>query len=98
MLGKKEGYAMCGGYIHGMSGFFFTEGPVYNFGDAEKSGTARYVWFYRGMLEEGVYLAPPKFEAGSTGLVHSPEHIQKTIAAAEGFTADLLWQRQFLYL
>uniref|UniRef100_A0A7N2MXQ7 Glutamate-1-semialdehyde 2,1-aminomutase n=1 Tax=Quercus lobata TaxID=97700 RepID=A0A7N2MXQ7_QUELO len=38
----------------------------------------------QGMLEEGVYLAPPKFEAGSTGLVHSPEHIQKTIAAAEG--------------
>ena len=50
------------------------------------------------MLEEGVYLAPPKFEAGSTGLVHSPEHLQKTIAAAEGFTADLPWQWQFLYL
>ena len=50
------------------------------------------------MLEEGVYLAPPKFEAGSTGLVHSPEHIQKTTAAAEGFTADLLWQWQFLYI
>ena len=43
MLGKKAGHAMYSGYIHGMSGFFFTEGPVYNFGDAKKSCTARYV-------------------------------------------------------
>ncbi|KAK9988857.1 hypothetical protein SO802_029096 [Lithocarpus litseifolius] len=34
--GKKAGHAMCGGYIHRMFGFSFTEGPVYNFGDAKK--------------------------------------------------------------
>lgn len=36
MLGKKAGHAMCGGYIHGMSGFFFTEGPVYTLGMQRK--------------------------------------------------------------
>ncbi|RYR67681.1 hypothetical protein Ahy_A03g014066 isoform B [Arachis hypogaea] len=29
--GKKAGHAICGGHISGMFGFFFTEGPVYNF-------------------------------------------------------------------
>ncbi|KAK9988863.1 hypothetical protein SO802_029102, partial [Lithocarpus litseifolius] len=66
-----------------MFGFFFTEGPVYNFGDAKKSNTAKFARFYRGMLEEGVYFAPSQFEAGFTSLAHTPEDIQETIAAAE---------------
>ncbi|XP_024972622.1 glutamate-1-semialdehyde 2,1-aminomutase, chloroplastic [Cynara cardunculus var. scolymus] len=81
--GKKGGHAICGGYISGMFGFFFTEGPVYNFEDAKKSDTAKFAKFYRGMLEEGVYLAPSQFEAGFTGLAHTPEDIQRTIDAAE---------------
>lgn len=81
--GKKAGHAMCGGYIRGMFGFFFTDGPVYNFGDAKKSDTAKFARFYRGMLEEGVYFAPSQFEAGFTSLAHTTEDIQRTIAAAE---------------
>ena len=37
---------MCGGYIRGMFGFFFTEGPIYNFGDAKESDTAKFARFY----------------------------------------------------
>ncbi|XP_022730155.1 glutamate-1-semialdehyde 2,1-aminomutase, chloroplastic-like isoform X2 [Durio zibethinus] len=81
--GKKTGHAICGGYIRGMFGFFFTEGPVHNFDDAKKSDAAKFARFYRGMLEEGVYFAPSRFEAGFTSLAHSSEDIQKTIAAAE---------------
>lgn len=81
--GKKAGHAICGGYISGMFGFFFTEGPVYNFDDAKKCDTAKFGRFYRGMLEEGVYFAPSQFEAGFTSLAHTPEDIQNTIAAAE---------------
>lgn len=80
--GKKAGHAMCGGYIRGMFGFFFTDGPVYNFEDAKKSDTDKFGRFYRGMLEEGVYFAPSQFEAGFTGLTHTPEDIQRTIDAA----------------
>nr|XP_008374210.2 glutamate-1-semialdehyde 2,1-aminomutase 2, chloroplastic-like [Malus domestica] len=80
--GKRAGHAMCGGYISGMFGFFFTEGPVYNFEDAKKSDTAKFAKFYRG-LEEGVYLAPSQFEAGFTSLAHTTEDIQNTIAAAD---------------
>ncbi|XP_015952068.1 glutamate-1-semialdehyde 2,1-aminomutase, chloroplastic [Arachis duranensis] len=81
--GKKVGHAICGGHISGMFGFFFTEGPVYNFADAKKSDTAKFAKFYWGMLAEGVYLAPSQFEAGFTSLAHSPDDIEKTIAAAE---------------
>ncbi|KAE8688097.1 Glutamate-1-semialdehyde 2,1-aminomutase [Hibiscus syriacus] len=81
--GKKTGHAICGGHICGMFGFFFTEGPVHNFDDAKKSDTAKFARFHRGMIEEGVYLAPSQFEAGFTSLAHSSEDIEKTIAAAE---------------
>ncbi|KAK2965707.1 hypothetical protein RJ640_022234 [Escallonia rubra] len=81
--GKKAGHAVCGGYISGMFGFFFTEGPVFNFEDAKKSDTAKFARFFRGMLEEGAYFAPSKFEAGFTSLAHTSEDIQRTIAAAE---------------
>ncbi|PIA41977.1 hypothetical protein AQUCO_02100070v1 [Aquilegia coerulea] len=81
--GKKAGHEMCGGYIRGMYGFFFTGGPVYNFGDAKKSDTAKFARFYWGMLEEGVYFAPSQFEAGFTSLAHTSGDIQQTIEAAE---------------
>ncbi|KAF6137947.1 hypothetical protein GIB67_041820 [Kingdonia uniflora] len=81
--GKKAGHEMCGGYISGMFGFFFTNGPVNSFDDAKKSDSAKFAKFYRGMLEEGVYFAPSQFEAGFTSLAHTSEDIRRTIAAAE---------------
>ncbi|CAM9001082.1 unnamed protein product [Rhodiola kirilowii] len=81
--GKKNGHEMCGGFISGMFGFFFTKGPVHNFDDAKKSDTAKFARFYQGMLREGVYLAPSQFEAGFTSLAHSAEDIQRTVAAAD---------------
>ncbi|KAL4306521.1 hypothetical protein AHAS_Ahas16G0186600 [Arachis hypogaea] len=87
--GKKAGHAICGGHISGMFGFFFTEGPVYNFADAKKSDTTKFAKFYWGMLAEGVYLAPSQFQAGFTSLAHSPDDIEKTIAAAEKVFIDI---------
>uniref|UniRef100_A0A0D6QW85 glutamate-1-semialdehyde 2,1-aminomutase n=1 Tax=Araucaria cunninghamii TaxID=56994 RepID=A0A0D6QW85_ARACU len=34
--GSNAGHKICVGHISGMFGFFFTEGPVYNFADAKK--------------------------------------------------------------
>ncbi|KAG8496531.1 hypothetical protein CXB51_007649 [Gossypium anomalum] len=87
--GKKTGHAICGGHIRGMFGFFFTEGPVHNFDDAKKSDATKFVRFYQGMLREGVYFAPSQFEAGFTSLAHSPEDIQKTVAAAENVLSKI---------
>ncbi|KAF5193548.1 Glutamate-1-semialdehyde 2,1-aminomutase [Thalictrum thalictroides] len=38
--GKKARHEVCGGYISGMYGCFFAEGPIYNFDDAKKNDTA----------------------------------------------------------
>ncbi|XP_072981449.1 glutamate-1-semialdehyde 2,1-aminomutase, chloroplastic-like [Typha angustifolia] len=81
--GKRSGHEICGGHIRGMFGFFFTNGPVNNFEDAKKSDTSKFAKFHRGMLEEGVYLAPSQYEAGFTSLAHTSKDIEQTVAAAE---------------
>ncbi|KAJ6358651.1 hypothetical protein OIU76_000381 [Salix suchowensis] len=40
-------------------------------------------YFFQGMVREGACFAPSQFQAGFTGLAHTAEDIQKTIAAAE---------------
>lgn len=49
----------------------------------------KFAKFHRGMLEHGVYLAPSQYEAGFTGLKHSEEDIDATIAAARAVLKDL---------
>jgi glutamate-1-semialdehyde 2,1-aminomutase len=80
---KEAGHEFTAGNIRGMFGFFFQNGPVYNFEDAKKSDTAKFAKFHRGMLAEGVYFAPSQFEAGFTSLAHTEEDIEFTIAAAK---------------
>jgi glutamate-1-semialdehyde 2,1-aminomutase len=81
-IAKSTGHAACGGHISGMFGFFFTAGPVHNYDDAKAADTNKFSTFHRGMLEQGVYLAPSQFEAGFTSLAHTDEDIDKTLAAA----------------
>jgi glutamate-1-semialdehyde 2,1-aminomutase len=81
--GRAEGHELCGGSISGMFGFFFCKGPVNSFEDAEKSDTAKFAKWHRGMLERGVYLAPSQYEAGFTSLAHTEADVDATIAAAK---------------
>ena len=81
-IAKETGHAVCGGNISGMFGLFFCAGPVHNFEDAKQSDVAKFGRFHRGMLEQGIYLAPSQFEAGFTSLAHTEEDIDRTLAAA----------------
>merc|ERR1712216_221791 len=87
--GKDNGHAMSGGSISGMFGFFFCEGPVTCFEEAEQSDLEKFGKWHRGMLEEGVYLAPSQYEAGFMSLAHSEEDVDATIAAAQKVMATL---------
>lgn len=60
---------------------YFTDQPVNNLADAMKSDRDRFARFFRGMLEEGIYLAPSQFEAGFLSLAHTPEDVDRTVAA-----------------
>ena len=80
---RSCGHSVCGGHISGMFGLFFTAGPVHNFADAKTADTEKFGKFHRGMLEQGVYLAPSQFEAGFTSLAHTDADIARTIDAAK---------------
>ncbi len=88
-VGQETGHAMCGGSISGMFGFFFCAGPVHSYDDAKKADTVKFGKFHRGMLEQGIYLAPSQFEAGFTSLAHTDADVDRTIAAARNVLAKI---------
>ena len=69
--------------IGSMMTAFFTQEVVVDYATAKTSDTSRYATFFRGMLEEGVYLAPSQFEAAFVSTAHTDEDISHTIEAAE---------------
>jgi len=82
-IATEAGHAVSGGSISGMFGMFFTDDTVHNYDDAKKSDLSKFSRYHRGMLEQGIYLAPSQFEAGFTSLAHTDEDIDKTLAAAK---------------
>lgn len=88
-VAKETGHAACGGQISGMFGFFFNAGPIHNYEDAKKSDLNKFSRFHRGMLKQGIYLAPSQFEAGFTSLAHTDADVDETLAAAREVMASL---------
>ena len=62
---------------------FFTPESVANYASAKKSDTARFSRYFQGMLDEGIYVAPSQFEAGSMSAAHDDDTIDATVVAAE---------------
>jgi glutamate-1-semialdehyde 2,1-aminomutase len=71
------------GRVGSMAGLFFTDKPVLNFDDAKTSDLDLFSAFYRGMLDQGIYLAPSQFEALFISAAHDKTHISETVRAAE---------------
>ncbi len=61
---------------------YFTDQPVHNLADAMKSDRERFARYFRGMLEQGIFLAPSQFEAGFLSTAHTEADIETTIRAA----------------
>ena len=61
---------------------FFTNRPVTDFAGASSSDTERYAAYFRGMLQQGIYLAPAQFEAMFLGNVHTKDDLMQTVMAA----------------
>ncbi len=80
---RQAGVALYGTCVGTIFSGFFTAGPVVDYASARESDTALFSRFFRGMLEQGVYLAPSQFEAGFTSAVHDGGVVDATIAAAE---------------
>ena len=78
---ENNGFAINGGSVSAMFGFFLCEGPVRNFDEAKTNDGILFGKLHQEMLKRGVYLAPSPFEAGFTSLAHSEEEIDMTIEA-----------------
>jgi glutamate-1-semialdehyde 2,1-aminomutase len=67
--------------IGSLATVFFTSEPVRNYTDAKRSNTKRYARFFREMLDRGILLAPSQFEAAFVSVAHTPQDIDRTLAA-----------------
>jgi glutamate-1-semialdehyde 2,1-aminomutase len=80
---KDAGIALSDNRVGSMFTWFFNPGPVTDWDSASKSNTEAFGKFFRGMLDNGVYLPPSQYEAAFLGAAHTEEDVQRTIAAAK---------------
>ena len=70
--------------IGSMFCLYFTEGPVRNLAEAQRSDRAVFSKYFHACLEAGVYFAPSQFEAGFLSLAHAEADLAETARAAAG--------------
>ena len=73
-LGRKLVFHRIGS----MFCLFFTEGPVFNLADAQRSDRAAFGRFFHACLEGGVYFAPSQFETGFISVAHTDADLEQT--------------------
>ena len=65
--------------IGGMFGFFFSEELPKNIDDVSKTNDEMFSSFINSCIENGIYFAPSKYEAGFISAMHKDIEINKTI-------------------
>jgi glutamate-1-semialdehyde 2,1-aminomutase len=79
---KNAGIPMTANRVGSMFTWFFQPNEICDWDSAEKSDTKAFGNFFRGMLDQGIYLPPSQFEAAFLGAAHTESDIEATIAAA----------------
>jgi glutamate-1-semialdehyde 2,1-aminomutase len=82
-LAEKYGITITVNRVGGAFTVYFTDKAVENYEGAKAADGEQFAQFFRNMLEEGVYLAPSKYEAWFLTTAHSEEDIQFTARAVE---------------
>ena len=79
---SQAGLPVVTNRVGSMLGLFFTDQPVSNFAEAQKSDVALFARYYKEMLQQGIYLAPSQYEAAFVSSAHSEADMETTIQAA----------------
>ncbi|TYV50255.1 glutamate-1-semialdehyde 2,1-aminomutase [Listeria monocytogenes] len=79
----KHGIAVTVNQIVGALTVYFTEDPVTNYAEAGATNGELFGRFFKGMLEEGINLAPSKYEAWFITSAHSEADILETTQAVD---------------
>ena len=69
--------------IGSLSTLLFSENAIKNYTDAKTCDTSLYAKYFKGMLDQGIYLAPAQFEASFVSYAHKEEDIEKTLDSAD---------------
>ena len=69
---------------------YFTSAPVGDLESALRSDRTLYARYFSAMLDRGVYLAPSPFEANFLSAAHTPQEIDRTVAAADASFSHLV--------
>ncbi|MEK3725907.1 glutamate-1-semialdehyde 2,1-aminomutase [Paenibacillus sp. FSL H8-0034] len=80
---RKHGIALTINRIRGSLSTHFCDHPVSNYDEAQDTDGEQFARFFRLMLEQGICLAPSKYEAWFMTAAHTEADIAATIAAAE---------------
>jgi glutamate-1-semialdehyde 2,1-aminomutase len=75
--------------LPGLLTVFFSERPVHDLAGAQACDLRAHAAWCRGLLARGVYPPPSQFEAWFPSLAHTPEHIERTVAAASAAFREL---------
>ncbi len=73
----------------GLLTVFFRGQRVHDLAEAQASDLNGYGAWCRALLARGVYPPPSQFEAWFPSLAHTPEHIERTVAAARAAFAEI---------
>lgn len=75
--------------VGSMIGVFFTDQPVVDYKTAQTSDLERFSAYFRGMIEEGIFLPPSQFEGLFLSTAHTDEDIDHTIEAVHKVFSQL---------
>ncbi|AYC30220.1 glutamate-1-semialdehyde 2,1-aminomutase [Paenisporosarcina cavernae] len=80
---NKYGITITTNRLKGALTIYFTDVKVENYEQAEASNGELFATFFRLMLEQGINLAPSKYEAWFITTAHTEEDIKQSIQAVE---------------
>lgn len=79
----RHGIPLTINRIRGSFSTHFCDHPVTNYEEAQDTDGEAFAAFFRHMLDQGIHLAPSKYEAWFLTTAHTEEDIDATLAAAE---------------
>jgi glutamate-1-semialdehyde 2,1-aminomutase len=79
----RHGIALTLNRIGGAFSTHFCDHPITNYEEAQDTDGERFADFFRLMLEQGINLAPSKYEAWFMTIAHTEADITQTLEAAD---------------
>ncbi|ASS74712.1 aspartate aminotransferase family protein [Tumebacillus algifaecis] len=80
---RKYGHKVTVNRVGGAFAMYFTDQEVKNYDDAKQADGEKFARFFHLLLEEGILLAPSKYEAWFISTAHTPEDIASTLLGAD---------------